>query len=159
MKAKLTWDTALRFVGTNEKGFETIFDTSLKGGGLDSAPGPMEFVLQSAAACTAMDIVSIIHKKRKTVTEFSIDLTAERAEQHPKVFTKIAMDIRLVSPDATEQDLTRAIELSQSTYCSVSIMLARSGCEITWHAELASPAMITAPKDTEKAAVALGGTA
>src|SRR5579872_3187991 len=100
MKAKLTWDKALRFVGVNEKGHETMFDTSVKGGGLDSAAGPMEFVLQSAAACTAMDVISILQKKRRTVTAFTIDLDAERAEQHPKVFTKIKMDIRLVSPDA-----------------------------------------------------------
>ncbi|HET6401697.1 MAG TPA: OsmC family protein [Candidatus Kapabacteria bacterium] len=153
MKATLRWDTALRFVGTNEKGQETIFDTSLKGGGLDSAAGPMEIVLEAAAACTAMDIVTILKKKRRIVTEFTIDLDAERAEQHPKVFTKIAMDIRLVSPDATEQELRRAIELSQTNYCSVSIMLARSGCEITWRAEL------SAPREIEKTQVAIGGTA
>lgn len=144
MKAKLRWDTALRFVGTSEKGHETVFDTSVKGGGLDSAGSPMDILLEAAAACTAMDIVSILHKKRRTVTAFSIDLNAERAEQHPKVFTKIAMDIRLVSPDATEKDLTRAIELSHSNYCSVSIMLARSGCEITLRAELSRPSEVEA---------------
>jgi putative redox protein len=153
MKAKLTWDSALRFVGVNEKKHETYFDTSLKGGGLDSAASPMEVLLEAAAACTAMDIIAILQKKRRTVTTFSIDLSAERAEQHPKVFTKIAMDIHLVSPDATDRELTRAIELSQANYCSVSIMLARSGCEISWRAVLRTPL------DIERATVALGGIA
>ncbi len=153
MKAKLTWDKALRFIGTNEKGHETLFDTSRKGGGLDSAAGPMEVVLQAAAACTAMDVVSILQKKRRTVSALTIDLDAERAEQHPKVFTKIAMDFHLVSPDATEQDLRRSIELSQTTYCSVSIMLARSGCEISWRAELEQPST------PETAEVTIGGLA
>jgi putative redox protein len=158
MKAKLQWDpspatAALRFVGTSETGHETVFDTSQKVGGLDSAASPMEIVLQAAAACTAMDIVSILQKKRRTVTAFSIDLDAERAEQHPKVFTKIVMNVHLVSPDATERDLTRAIELSQSTYCSVSIMLARSGCEISWRAEISKSEQIEASE------VVLGGAA
>lgn len=150
MKAQLAWNSALHFTGTNEKDQQTQFDTSIAGGGLGSAPGPMEIVLQAAAACTAMDIISILKKKRRTVGAFSIDLTAERAEQHPKVFTSIAMAIHLTSPDATEQDLTRSIELSQTTYCSVSIMLQRSGCQISWHAEL------TRPGAAEQTEVAIG---
>lgn len=153
MKAHLTWNSALHFTGTNEKGLETHFDTSIAGGGLGTAAGPMDIVLQAAAACTAMDIVSILQKKRRTIESFSIDLTAERAEQHPKVFTSISMAIHLTSPDATEQDLTRAIELSQTTYCSVSIMLQRSGCKILWHAE------IIRPEAPEQTVVAIGATA
>ncbi len=152
MNAHLTWNSALHFTGTNEKGHETEFDTSIVGGGLDTAAGPMEIMLEAAAACTAMDIVSILQKKRRTISKFSIDLTAERAEQHPKVFTKIAMAIHLTSPDATEQDLIRSIELSQTTYCSVSIMLQRSGCDISWHADLVRPDTL------EAAQIAIGNT-
>src|SRR5205807_1486721 len=119
-----------RFVGTNAKGHETVFDTSAKGGGLDTAASPVEIVLQSLAACTAMDIVPILRKQRRTVAEFSIDLDAERAPKDPKVFTKIHMEVRLTSPDATLRELTRAIELSLTTYCSVGGMLKNSGCAI-----------------------------
>ena len=139
MKVRINLDQALRLVGTNEKGHETFFDTSLKGGGLDSAPSPMEVVLESVAACTAMDVIPILRKQRKTVTDFSVDVSAERAEDHPKVFTKIEMQIRVVSPDATIKDLCRAIELSRTKYCSVSAMLRKSGCEITWLGTLVSP--------------------
>jgi putative redox protein len=136
MKASLRLDTALRLIGTNAKGHETYFDTSVKGGGLDSAASPMEIVLEAVAACTAMDVIPIIRKRRKTITAFSVDLSAERASVDPKVFTQIAMKIRLTSPDATLVELVRAIELSQTTYCSVSTMIARGGCVISWVAVL-----------------------
>lgn len=139
MIAHLHLDTALRLIGTNAKGHETFFDTSVKGGGLDSAASPMETVLEAVAACTAMDVIPIIHKRRKTLTAFSVDLTAERASTDPKVFTHIEMKVRLTSPDATLAELARAIHLSQTTYCSVSLMIARSGCLISWEAILENP--------------------
>ena len=136
VKGQLKLDTAMRFVGTNAKEHKTFFDTSVKGGGLDSAASPMEIVLQSVAACTAMDVVPILRKQRRTVVDFSIDLEAERASKDPKVFTKIHMNVRLTTPDATLRELARAMQLSQTTYCSVSTMIARGGCEITWTATL-----------------------
>jgi putative redox protein len=139
MKAYLHLDKALRLIGTDEKGHETFFDTTESGGGLDSAASPMETLLESLAACMAMDVVPILRKQRRTVTDFWVDLTAERANEHPRVFTKIEMDIYLVSPDATEHDLERAIELSETKYCSASAMIKRSGCEITWKATLRKP--------------------
>lgn len=136
MRAHIKLETALRLAGTNEKGHQTFFDTSLAGGGLDSAASPMEIVLQALGACMAMDVVPILRKQRRTVTDFSVDLEGERAEIDPKVFMKIEMRIRLISQDATRRDLARAIILSQTKYCSVSTMLTRSGCEITWNAIL-----------------------
>jgi putative redox protein len=130
---------ALRLVGTNEKGHETFFDTSLAGGGLDSAASPMEIVLEALGACMSMDVVPILRKQRRTVTEFFVELEAERADIDPKVFTKIEMNIHLVSPDATRRDLARAIILSQSKYCSVSTMLVRGGCEVAWRATILNP--------------------
>src|SRR5581483_134560 len=84
----------------------------------------------------AMDVIPILRKRRKTITDFSVHLTGERAATHPRVFTKIAMQIELVSPDVTMEELTHALELSETTYCSVSAMLRRSGGEIAWEAVL-----------------------
>ncbi|HWF43867.1 MAG TPA: OsmC family protein [Candidatus Kapabacteria bacterium] len=146
MKAQLRLDPslsalrpALRFIGTNEKAHETYFDTTFKGGGLDSAASPMEITLEAAAACSAMDVIPILQKRRKTVENLTVELLAERAETHPKVFTSIEMHFRLVSPDATLKELAAAIELSHSKYCSISVMLARSGCNISWTATLQNP--------------------
>lgn len=138
MKATLKLDSALRFIGTSMHGKEAFFDTSIKGGGLDSAPSPMDSVLMAAAACSAMDVIPILQKRRKTVTDLTIYLTAKRAETEPRVFTQIEMDFHLVSPDATIEELSHAIELSHAKYCSVSVMLSRSGCEITWKASISS---------------------
>jgi putative redox protein len=138
MKSQLKWDTALRFIGTNEKGHTNCFDTSTKGGGLDSSGSPMEAVLQAAAACTAMDVINILNKQRKCVQAFSIDLDAERADTDPRVFTKIAMLFHVTSPDVIVRDLERAIELSWEKYCSVSVMLKRAGVEMTWKAVVLS---------------------
>ncbi len=139
MKAHLHLDQGLRLIGTNEKGHRTIFDTTHAGEGLDTAASPMETVLQAMAACMTMDVVPILRKQRRTVTDFWVDLAAERATEHPRVFTKIEMNIHLVSPDATEHELERAIELSETKYCSVSAMLRASGCEISWDATLQNP--------------------
>jgi putative redox protein len=141
MKSQLTWDRAQRYIGTNQKGHTNFFDTSIKGGGLDSAGSPMEAVLQAAAACTAMDVMNILTKQRKTVQSFTIDLDAERSDSDPRVFTKIAMLVHLMSPDVTIRDLERAITLSWDKYCSVSVMLKRAGVEMSWKAVVTSPAL------------------
>jgi putative redox protein len=96
----------------------------------------MSITLQAAAACTTMDILSILGKRRKTIDDWRIDLDGERAEEHPKVFTSIHMTFYCKSPDVTEKELTDAILLSKDKYCSVSIMLARGGVNITWSAIL-----------------------
>ncbi|MCS6966364.1 MAG: OsmC family protein [Candidatus Kapabacteria bacterium] len=140
MKATLELvDAAMRFEGRNERGQSTSFDADPAVGGRDSAARPMEVLLQAVMACTAMDVLSIVRKKRRTVIAFRIVAEAERAAEHPKVFTRIHLRYELTSPDAAEQDLYRAIELSQGTYCSASIMVRRSGCSITWEAHVLRP--------------------
>jgi putative redox protein len=139
MKATVQFDSTLHFTGTTEHGKQVFFDTTIKGGGSDMAPSPMDNVLMAAAACSAMDVVSILQKRRKTVNGLKIELSATRAEAHPRVFTHIEMDFQLVSTDATYEELAHAIELSHSKYCSVSIMLMRSGCEVTWKASVRKP--------------------
>lgn len=136
MKATLQFDSALRFTGTTEREKQSFFDTTAKGGGSDTAPSPMETLLMAAAACSAMDVIPILQKRKKNVIGLVVNLDAIRAETHPRVFTRIEMDFHLVSNDATVEELSKAIELSHSKYCSVSVMLARSGCEITWKASV-----------------------
>jgi len=140
MKALLELtDGAMRVCAQNERRQTTCFDADPSVGGHDTAPRPMEVFLQAMMACTAMDVLSILRKKRRQITAFRMEAHATRAETHPKVFTHIRLRYQLVSPDATEQDLLRAIELSQTTYCSASIMVRRSGCQIEWEAQLLRP--------------------
>ncbi len=131
MKVTLTLDGKMRLVGADSRGHETYFDTSDAHGGEDSASTPMEIVLEAIAACSVFDILSILRKKRKHVEGLEVNVEGERAEDHPKVFTKAHIVYELTSSDAELADLERSVELSQEKYCSVSAMIRRSGCEIT----------------------------
>lgn len=131
MKVNLRLEDGMHLVAANEKGHETHFDTVTAFGGSDSAPTPMEIMLEALCACSSLDILSILRKKRIEIVDFRIQATGERAETHPKVITKAHLAIELVSPNATQKDLDRAIELSHSTYCGVSAMFRRSGAEVT----------------------------
>lgn len=136
MKATLKLDRNMRLIGTNHLGLETAFDTHPDVGGEDSAPTPMEIVLEAAAACSVLDVLSILRKKKKTIDDLKVYLDSERATDHPKIFKKIHMIFELTSPNAELSDLERCIELSQEKYCSVSAMIKLSGCEITWEGRI-----------------------
>lgn len=135
MKGSLRFDKNMRFIGENAKGQQTFFDTTAEGGD-GSAATPMEILLQSAAACTAIDVISILRKKRKTVEDLRIELDSTRSEAHPKVFTSVHMKVILKSPDAELKDLERSIALSHENYCSVSAVLKNSGAKVTSEAIL-----------------------
>ena len=136
MKVQLKLESGMRLIGVNSSNLETYFDASVKGGGAGSAATPMEILVESMAACSMIDVLSILRKKRKEISDLKIEIDAERAETHPMVFTKVHLKFILTSPDAEIGDLNRAIELSQTTYCGASAMFQRSGCEVTWSSEI-----------------------
>jgi putative redox protein len=137
MHTTVTFQEKLPLYGMNDIGLKTIFDATsdLLGPG-GSAASPMEIVLESLAACSMMDIVSILKKMKKELITLDADLKAQRAEKHPKVFTAIEIKYRLASPDCSQADLEKAVRLSIETYCSVAAMIRASGCVITWSTEL-----------------------
>ena len=136
MKAELRLERNMRFIGKNMDGHETVFDTVPAVGGENSAPTPMEIMLQGLAACSSMDVLSILRKKRKQIDDYWVEVDSQRAEEHPKVFLKAHLVYNLKSPDAEEKDLIRAIELSQDKYCSISAMFRAAGCEVTYETRL-----------------------
>jgi len=77
-----------------------------------------------------MDVISILKKKRQDVTEFEVSAEVERAEEHPKVFTKILLTYKVVGKNIDPQAVERAVELSENTYCGAQAML-RNSAEIT----------------------------
>ena len=87
-----------------------------------AAASPIEALLASLAGCTAMDVASILRKKRQSAVEYEVVVDGDRADEHPRVFTAIRVEHRVrgaVEPEA----LRRSIELSATTYCPVSAML------------------------------------
>jgi len=136
MKVNLVLTENMHITATDAYNHKIEFDTVPEVGGENKASAPMVVMLEAMAACSMMDVAAIIRKKRKTITELRIEVEGERANQHPKVFTKVHLKYFLKSPDAEMKDLERAIELSQSTYCGASAMFKRSGCEVTTEAHL-----------------------
>ncbi len=92
-------------------------------------PSPMQATLLATMACTASDVVLILRKERVPFVALEIDAEAERANQDPRVFTKIHLHYRVRGNDIRESAVKRAIDLSSEKYCSVGIMLRRAGVE------------------------------
>ncbi len=136
MRVKLKLDRKMRIIGSDGRKHETVFDTSEKVGGENTASSPMEIMLQAMGACSFMDTISILRKKRKQVDNLVIRIEAERATEYPKVFTKAHLSYQLHSPDADKNDLERSVKLSQEKYCGASEMFRRSGCEVTFETKV-----------------------
>lgn len=122
-RAKYIEDDRLYAVATSQHG--VIMDASEKKQG----SSPLEFVLMGLCGCTASDVVSILRKKREPFTSLEVSAVAERASDHPKVFTRIALLYR-VSGAVSRKSVEDAVRLSKEKYCSVSAMLAKTA-EIT----------------------------
>jgi putative redox protein len=107
----------------------------------------MEMVLVGLAGCTAMDVLSIMAKKRQPLTNLQVKVNADRAESHPRVFTNIHIEYIAHGAGVEEQALARAIELSEGKYCSVQGMLGETA-EIT-----SSYSLVDAPNPTTPGAI------
>jgi putative redox protein len=136
MATVLKLDRNMRIIATNDLGLETVFDTHPSVGGEDTAATPMEIMLQAMAACTFMDVISILRKKRKEVKDLHIHLEGTRGDTHPKMYTKVHMVYELFSPNAELKDLERSVELSQAKYCGASAMFKAAGCDVSYECKV-----------------------
>lgn len=95
----------------------------------------MELLLVSVAACTAVDVVSILQKKRQIVTDYKVEIGGERRDEHPRSFTKMHVHHIVYGNNVSEQAVAQAIELSDTKYCSVAATV-RPTVEITTSFEI-----------------------
>ena len=126
MDATVTWKSGMNFDGVAESGFHVNMDTSVDNGGSDQGVRPMELVLIALGGCTSMDVISILAKKRQEVTAFEIRLHGDRAQEHPHVYTDITLEYVVTGHHVDPAAVARAIELSETKYCSVSAMLQKA---------------------------------
>jgi putative redox protein len=91
---------------------------------------PVELVAAALAACTGMDVASIMAKKRQVVTSYTVTVDAVQRDEYPQVLTRIELQHDVVGPDVTESDVRRCIELSATKYCPVNAMLSAGATEI-----------------------------
>lgn len=125
-KIVLNWKGNFRFEAKTEKGHVVNFDAPSKYGGDDSAPTPMETVLACFAGCTSFDVVTILKKKRQTISDYSVETDAEMSDEPPEVFTKINIKYFVKGKNISKEAVERAIQLSFDKYCSVGAMLKKT---------------------------------
>ncbi len=125
MQASVTWSEGLSFTGTADSGFTVPLGTDAKYGGADDGFRPLELMLMSLAGCTGMDVISILQKKRQQVTGFQVNVHAERAGEHPRVFTAITVEYSVQGVNLDPAAVARAVELSETKYCAARAMLAQ----------------------------------
>ncbi len=123
MDAKVTWDRDLRFIGVADSGYPIKLDSK---SGPESGAGPVELTAIALAGCTAMDVISILTKKRKKVSSLEVQVHADRSGDYPKVITQATLEYLVTGHEIDEASVRRAIELSVRQYCPVHAMLSKA---------------------------------
>ncbi|MGO2010965.1 MAG: OsmC family protein [Pseudoalteromonas sp.] len=119
MQANVKWVDGDTFLGLSNSGHNIVFDA----GSESAAPSPMEMMLMSVGCCSSVDVVSILKKTKQSFSDVQVQLSAERAESAPRVFTTINLHFVVTGDNVAEKHLARAVELSAEKYCSVALML------------------------------------
>jgi putative redox protein len=136
MKATVTWKAGDVFEGVSESGFSVLTAARPEEGKPARGPLPMELLLVALGSCTAMDVAGILRKMRQPFTGLTVKVTGERVDQHPKVFSQIALTYIVRGSGLDPALVERAIRLSQEQYCSVSAMLRPTvRLSYTWQVE------------------------
>lgn len=126
MEATITWRDGVKFEGFSGSGHRILMDGAAEAGGENAGARPMELVLIGTGGCTAFDLVHILRKGRQDIRSCITEITAERADADPKVFTKIHFHFVISGKGLKADQVKRAIDLSAEKYCSASIMLAKT---------------------------------
>ena len=116
----------MAFQATPASGHSLVIDAAPELGGQERGPRPLELVLLGLGGCTAMDVISILRKMRQEVAGYQVRLHADRAADHPRVFTAVTVEHVIHGRDLKEEMVRRAIELSATRYCPASAMLSKT---------------------------------
>lgn len=126
MECTVRWHEGMSFVAETGSGHMVAMDGTPAAGGRNLAPRPMELLLAGAGGCTSFDVIMILRKGRQEVLDCTVRLVAERAEEDPKVFTRIDMHFVVTGRNLKPEAVERAVKLSAEKYCSASIMLGKT---------------------------------
>ena len=131
MQATVKWVDGVMFVGESGSGHAVIMDGAADHGGRNMGFRPMEMLLLGVGGCSSFDVIQILEKGRHSVSSCVAELTAERVDAVPSVFSKIHLHFVVSGKDLKVAAVERAVKLSAEKYCSASIMLGKAGVEIT----------------------------
>ncbi len=126
MNISVNWVDGMLMVGKSHSGHSITMDGPPEIGGENLGVRPMEMLLLGVAGCTMIDVVSTLKKMRQDLTQCETKVNAERANDHPKVFTDIHIQFVIKGKDLDQNKVEKAITLSAEKYCSASIMLGKN---------------------------------
>jgi putative redox protein len=126
MNLSVNWVDGMLMVGKSHSGHSITMDGPTDIGGENLGVRPMEMLLLGVAGCTMIDVVTTLKKMRQNLTHCETKISAERADEHPKVFTDIHIHFIVQGKDLDSKKVDKAIILSAEKYCSASIMLGKT---------------------------------
>ncbi|SMN17100.1 OsmC/Ohr family protein [uncultured Candidatus Thioglobus sp.] len=126
MKSTVRWIDGMMMIGESASGHAIVMDGPEALGGKNLGVRPMEMLLLGMGGCTTVDVVSTLKKMREIVDDCRVEISADRADEHPKVFTKIHLHFVIKGKDLNEKKVAKAVSLSAEKYCSASIMLGKT---------------------------------
>jgi putative redox protein len=124
-KTEVNWKDGLHFEAALEE-FKIQVDADKEFGGQDKGPKPKPLVLVALGGCTAMDVASMMQKMKINFTEFSVEVSGELAEDHPKIYEKIKVVYKIKGENMPYSKIKKAVDLSTEKYCAVNAMLRKS---------------------------------
>lgn len=126
MKGTVKFQEKVRFEALGDSGHKVTIDGPQEAGGENSGFRPMELMLLGLGGCMAFDVLMILRKMRQEVTGYTLSLEGERAEDPPRIYTKVHMEHLFQGANLKENSVRRALELAETTYCSASAMFAKT---------------------------------
>lgn len=126
MNTRVKWLDHMSFVGESGSGHSVVMDGAPEFGGRDLGIRPMEMLLLGLGGCASFDIVSMLKKGKQDLIDCEVEISAERADSEPKVFTGLHLHFIISGNNLSEKKVDRAIQLSAEKYCSASIMLGKT---------------------------------
>jgi putative redox protein len=136
LKVHITWLGDASFCGKTEEGQRVVMDGPPDHGGKGQGPRPMEMLLLGMGGCASFDVVHFLKKARQSIQSCETEITAERADTVPSVFTSIHLHFKVEGTNLSQKTVARMVGLSAEKYCSASIMLAKSGAQVSHSFEI-----------------------
>ena len=136
MQATVKWIDGMMFLGESGSGHTVVMDGPPDHGGRNMGIRPMEMLLLGVGGCSSFDVVQILQKGRNDIVKCEAQLSAERVDAVPSVFSKIHLHFVISGKNLKPETVERAVKLSAEKYCSASIMLGKAGVEITHDFEI-----------------------
>ena len=131
MQATVKWIDGVMFVGETGSGHAVVMDGPVDHGGRNIGMRPMEMILLGLGGCSSFDVVQILQKGRNNIVNCVAEISAERVDAIPSVFSKIHLHFIVSGKDLKVSTVERAVSLSAEKYCSASIMLGKAGVVMT----------------------------